>query len=249
MPRLLNRSGAPVDGAAIDAFASGLAGEAIRPGDAGYDAARRIWNAAIDRHPGLIVRCRGAADVIHAVVRPRQRPAGRGPRRRPQCRRPGALRRRPRHRPLGDARRARRPRDRGPCGCRAAPPSATSTARPTCTASRCRSASSRRPASPADARRRRRLAGAQARAHLRQRHSPSSSSPPTAALVTASADEHPDLFWALRGGGGNFGIVTSFTFRAHPVSTVLGGLIVHPRERAAELLRFYRDFMARRRRS
>ncbi len=64
-------------------------------------------------------------------------------------------------------------------------------------------------------------------------------------VVTTSAGEHPDLFWALKGGGGNFGIVTSFEFRAHPVSRVLGGLLVWPRDKAAELLRFYRDFMAR----
>src|SRR6202022_2928246 len=51
-----------------------------------------------------------------------------------------------------------------------------------------------------------------------------------------------DLFWALRGGGGNFGIVTSFEFRVHPVSTVLGGLVMYPRDRAVEVLRFYRDF-------
>ena len=53
------------------------------------------------------------------------------------------------------------------------------------------------------------------------------------AVVTASAEENADLFWALRGGGGNFGIVTSFLYRAHPVSTVLGGLIVHPRDEPA----------------
>jgi Berberine and berberine like/FAD binding domain len=58
----------------------------------------------------------------------------------------------------------------------------------------------------------------------------------------ASADENQDLFWALRGGGGNFGVVTSFEFRVHPVNTVLGGLVMHPRERAGEVLRFYRDF-------
>ena len=61
-------------------------------------------------------------------------------------------------------------------------------------------------------------------------------------VLRASADEHPDLFWALRGGGGNFGVVTSFEYRLHPVSTVLGGLIVYPRERATELLKFYRSF-------
>ena len=58
----------------------------------------------------------------------------------------------------------------------------------------------------------------------------------------ASANENEDLFWALRGGGGNFGVVTSFNFRAHPVNTVLGGLIIYPRDRAVEVLRFYRDF-------
>jgi len=58
----------------------------------------------------------------------------------------------------------------------------------------------------------------------------------------ASSKENEDLFWALRGGGGNFGVVTSFEFHAHPVSTVLGGLIIYPRDRAAEVLRFYRDF-------
>src|SRR4029077_1786949 len=58
----------------------------------------------------------------------------------------------------------------------------------------------------------------------------------------ASASENEDLFWALRGGGGNFGVVTSIEFRTHPVSTILGGLVVYPRSRAAEVLRFYRDF-------
>jgi FAD/FMN-containing dehydrogenase len=63
-------------------------------------------------------------------------------------------------------------------------------------------------------------------------------------LVTASADEHPDLFWALRGGGGNFGVVTSFEFRAHPAGAVLGGPIFYPIEQTRELMRFYRDFIA-----
>ena len=62
-------------------------------------------------------------------------------------------------------------------------------------------------------------------------------------LVTASAAENPDLFWALRGGGGNFGVVTSFEFRVHPVSIVLGGMIIHPRDKAVEVLRFYRQFV------
>ena len=61
--------------------------------------------------------------------------------------------------------------------------------------------------------------------------------------MTASADEHPDLFWAIRGGGGNFGVVTSFVFRLHPVSTVYAGPMLWPIERAGEVLRWFRDFI------
>ena len=70
-------------------------------------------------------------------------------------------------------------------------------------------------------------------------------------LVTAEGDilhvdavSHRDLFWALRGGGGNFGVVTSFTYRLHRVETIVGGLIAHPIEAAPDLLRFYRDAVA-----
>jgi hypothetical protein len=61
--------------------------------------------------------------------------------------------------------------------------------------------------------------------------------------VRASAQENPELFWALRGGGGNFGVVTSFRFRAHPVSTVMAGPTFWPIEQAAEVLRLYREFL------
>ena len=64
-------------------------------------------------------------------------------------------------------------------------------------------------------------------------------------VVTASADENPDLFWALRGGGGNFGIVVEFEFALRPVGPIiLGGMLIWPRERAAEVTRAYRDLMA-----
>jgi FAD/FMN-containing dehydrogenase len=70
-------------------------------------------------------------------------------------------------------------------------------------------------------------------------------------LVTAEGDilhvdatSHGDLFWALRGGGGNFGVATSFTYKLHPVRTVVGGLIAHPIDAAPALLRFYRDALA-----
>jgi hypothetical protein len=61
--------------------------------------------------------------------------------------------------------------------------------------------------------------------------------------VRASADENPDLFWALRGGGGNFGVVTSFLFRLHEVGTVIGGPTFWPAELGAEVLSAYREFL------
>ena len=63
-------------------------------------------------------------------------------------------------------------------------------------------------------------------------------------LLTASAAEHPDLFWALRGGGGNFGVVTSFEYDTVPVSVVYGGMVVYPLAEAAKVLRYFRDFGA-----
>ncbi len=64
-------------------------------------------------------------------------------------------------------------------------------------------------------------------------------------VLRASEDENPDLFWGLRGGGGNFGVAASLTFRLHPVGpTVIGGILGYPIERAREVLRFYRDFTA-----
>jgi FAD/FMN-containing dehydrogenase len=62
-------------------------------------------------------------------------------------------------------------------------------------------------------------------------------------FARASEDENPDLLWALKGGGGNFGVVTSFLFRAHPVHTVVAGPTLFPMERAAEVMRAYADFI------
>jgi hypothetical protein len=61
-------------------------------------------------------------------------------------------------------------------------------------------------------------------------------------VLKASAEDHADLFWALRGGGGNFGVVTSLEYRVHPVGPVLGGELIFPLDRAKETLRFYRDW-------
>ncbi len=60
-------------------------------------------------------------------------------------------------------------------------------------------------------------------------------------IVTASSSSHPELFWALRGGGGNFGVVTSFLFRLHPVSTVNAGPMLWSLDDAPEVMRAYRE--------
>jgi len=62
-------------------------------------------------------------------------------------------------------------------------------------------------------------------------------------LIRVSPHEHADLFWALKGGGGNFGVVTSITYRMYPVSTVISGMVLHPLAHAREVLKFYRDFV------
>jgi FAD/FMN-containing dehydrogenase len=62
-------------------------------------------------------------------------------------------------------------------------------------------------------------------------------------IVTADEDSHPDLFWALRGGGGNFGVVTSFEFRAHPVRTVYAGPTFWPLEQTEDVMKAYREFI------
>ena len=87
----------------LEALKGALRGVACTPIDEGYDEARTIWNAMIDRRPGLIVRCAGAADVMQAVeLRARARAGRLGARRRPQHRRQRGLRRRPDDRPVAD---------------------------------------------------------------------------------------------------------------------------------------------------
>jgi hypothetical protein len=66
-PKFRRRDGTAVDKATIEAFRHGFQGQVLLPGDAGYASARRIWNASIDKHPGLIARCSGVVDVVRAV--------------------------------------------------------------------------------------------------------------------------------------------------------------------------------------
>ncbi len=65
----------------------------------------------------------------------------------------------------------------------------------------------------------------------------------TGEFVRTSADENPDLFWALRGGGGNFGVVTAFTFKMHPIDTIYGGPMLYELSDTADVMKWYRDFI------
>ena len=89
-----------------------------------------------------------------------------------------------------------------------------------------------------------RLADGEARPRLPTTCSASSSSRPTERSSNVDDASHPDLIWALRGGGGNFGVAASLVYRLHPVSMVTGGLIAHPIDAAGDMLRFYRDAVA-----
>jgi FAD/FMN-containing dehydrogenase len=242
--RLKQRNGAVVDPAAIEQFKKGLRGPVIQPGDHAYDQARRIWNACIDKHPGLIARCSGTADVVHAVKFARA------------------------HDLLVAVRRGgHNVGGRALCddgividlsamtGVFVDPQARTARVQGGATLGDVdRETHVHGLAVPAGVISRTGIAGLTlgggvgwlVRKYGLTCDNLLACEVVTAegAVVTASTENNADLFWGLRGGGGNFGIVTSFLYRAHPVATVLGGLIIHPRERAAALLRHYRDFMA-----
>ena len=243
-PTLKDRKGLPIAKEAIDGFASTLAGKAIRPGDADYEQARRIWNAHVQKHPGLIVRCAGTADVVQAVKFARAnnvlmavRGGGHNVAGRALC-------------------------DDGIVvdlsGMKAVfvdPAKGTARVQGGATLGDVdRETHAFGRAVPVGVVSRTGIAGLTlgggvgwlVRKYGLTCDNLLSCEVVTAegGIVTASAGENADLFWALRGGGGNFGIVTSFLYRTHPVSTVLGGLIVYPRDRAGDVIRHYRDFMA-----
>ena len=241
----MSRSGAQVDGAAIDAFATGLAGRAIRPSDSDYEQARRIWNASIDRHPGLIVRVRDTPDVVATIRFARAndiavtiRGGGHNVAGRALCDEGLVV-------DLSDMR-----------AVIVDPPARTVRVQGGATLGDLdRETHAHGLAVPAGIVSATGIAGLTLGGGvgwLVRRYGLSCDNvlsmnlvDADGAVLTASADENPDLFWALKGGGGNFGVVTDFTFQAHPVSTVLGGMLVWPRDRAGDVLRFYRDFMAR----
>jgi FAD/FMN-containing dehydrogenase len=234
-----------LDDGAVGALAATFHGELIVPGDERYDGARRVWNGMVDKRPVIIARCTGVADVVAAVTFAKEHGllvAVRG----------GG------HNVAGNA-----VCDDGIVidlsgmkGVRVDPDAGTARARPGVTWGEFdRETQLFGLATTGGFVATTGIAGLTlgggigwlARQHGTACDNLLSVDVVTASgqVMTASATEHPELFWGLRGGGGNFGIVTSFEYRLHPVGpTVLAGGVVHPFERAGEVLRCFRDQVA-----
>jgi FAD/FMN-containing dehydrogenase len=243
MSTLAEATLARINSSGIAAFREGMAGRVLTPDDHGYDEVRQIWNAMIDKRPALIAQCASTSDVRHAVRFARThgllvsiRGGGHNIAGAALC--DGGL--------MIDLSTMK--------GITVDPQTKIAIAQPGLTwAEFDRQTQRHGLATTGGAVSTTGIAGltlgggvgwlmgrcgfavdnllsAEVVLH-------------DASVVTASASSHPDLFWALRGGGGNFGIVTSFEYRLHPIGDVLAGLLLHPVERLPEMLRFYRDFV------
>ena len=229
----------------IDAFKGKFRGEVVSPGDEAYDDARRIWNAMIDKHPALIVRCITTSDVVLAVNFARDnelllavRGGGHNIAGSAMCD-DGIVIDLSQMKAASVDPVARRVTIEG--GATLADLDASTQAHGLATPLGINSTTG--------------VAGLTlgggfgwlSRKHGMPIDNLESAEVVTAAgeVVRASNTEHPDLFWALRGGSGNFGVVTHFEFRLHPVGPdVLSGLIVYPIAAAKSVLRQYREFLA-----
>jgi len=241
----MTRAGAEavLNGATVDAFGSRLLGNLLRRGDNGYDGARQVWNGMVDKRPALIVRCAGSADVVDAVRFAREHDllmsvrggghniAGKAvangglmidlsAMRRVEID-PGArIARVEGGALLGDL-----DREAQAYGLATTVGVVTHTGVGGLT-----------------------LGGGVGR--LARKHGLACDNLLGVDIVTAdggvlraSRTEKPELFWGLRGGGGNFGVVTSFEFQLHSLGPgVLGGIVVHSLDNARKALEFYRDF-------
>lgn len=229
--------------ATVHAFKTSLRGALLCPGDDGYDAARTVYNAMIDRRPALIARCAGAADVIAGVQFARAhnllvsvRGGGHNVAGNAVC--DGGLM-----------------LDLSPMqGIRVDPAGRMVRAEPGLTwRDFDRETQAFGLATTGGLFSTTGIAGLTLGGGLSWLNglyglacdNLCSADVVTAdgQLLTASDTERPDLFWGLRGGGGNFGIVTSFEYRLHPVGPVLAGLLFYPIAKATEVFRFYREYM------
>jgi FAD/FMN-containing dehydrogenase len=233
-----------LDSALVAELSEQIVGSVLRPQDAGYESARAVHNGLVDRRPALIVRCRTTCDVVAALELARREELevsvrGGG------------------HNVAGRA-----VTDGGVMIDLAEmkeisvdPEHATATARGGVLWGELNAAAAEHGLAVTGGM----VSGTGIAGYtlggglgwLMAKHGLAADNLLAVELVTAEGDvlrvdaaSHPDLFWALRGGGGNFGIATSLTFRLRPVRTIVGGLIAHPFAAAPDLLRFYRDAVA-----
>jgi FAD/FMN-containing dehydrogenase len=228
---------------AIETFVATLRGPAIQPGQEGYEAARKVYNAMIDRRPRLIVQCADVADVIRCVNFAREQKLALAVR--------GGGHSAPGFGTCDDGVVIDLARLKG---IRVDPARRVVRVEGGCTWGDVDHATHvfglATPGGLISTTGVGGLTTGGGFGHLSRRYglvcdNLISADVVTAdgALCTASATENADLFWAIRGGGGNFGIVTSFEFRLHPVGTVYAGPVLYPLEQATQAMAFFRDFM------
>jgi FAD/FMN-containing dehydrogenase len=232
--------------AQMEELASSFRGDVVTPDSPGYDAARSIWNAMIDRRPALIARCAGVADILAAVRFARQHRLlvsvrGGGHNIAGSALADGAL--------LIDLSRMR--------SVRVDPQARTARVEPGATlADFDHEAQAFGLATPLGINSTTGVAGLTLGGGfgwISRRFGLTIDNLLSADVVTADGElrrasetENPDLFWAIRGGGGNFGVVASFDFRLHALGPdVLSGLVVHPFSDARSVLRQYRGVVGR----
>lgn len=227
----------------VEAFKDGLNGEMLQPGDEGYDQARTVWNAMINRHPAIIVRCADSADVISTVQFARTHNLllsvrGGG------------------HNVAGYA-----VCDGGVMldfslmkNVQVDTETRTVQAEPGLTWGELdKETQNFGLATTGGVVSHTGIAGLTfggGVGWLMAQHGLSCDNLLSVNIVTAEGElltanetQHADLFWAVRGGGGNFGVVTSFRFQLQPVGpTVLGGIVLYPMKQAREVLQFYREY-------
>src|SRR5690349_7156703 len=229
----------------IDGLKADFKGEILLPGDGGYDRARQIWNAMIDKRPAVIARCATTSDVVRGVNFARENALALAVRGGGHNIAGNALcdhglvvdlsMMKAAH--VDPARRRVTVEGGATLGDLDAATQAHGLATPVGINSTTGIAE---------------LTLGGGFGWLSRKYGMTVDNLESAEVVTAAGDvarasakEHPDLFWALRGGGGNFGVVTRFEFRLHPVGPdVLSGLIVYPLSEAKSVLQQYRAFVA-----
>ncbi|WP_170383642.1 FAD-binding oxidoreductase [Ruegeria atlantica] len=242
---LKNRAGEPVPQDRIEEFRTQIRGDFILPGDAEYDNARSIWNALIDKHPGAILRCQGTADVSAAArfaisnnILVSVRGGGHNVGGRAVCDDGLVI-------DLSNMR-----------AVHVDPDAQTVRAQGGALLGDVdRETHQHGLAVPLGVVSQTGIGGLTTGGGfgwLARKYGPACDNVIEAEVVTAdgsirtaSANSNPDLYWGICGGSGNFGVVTSFLYKAYPLSTVLGGMIAYPRDAAPEILRGYRDIMSR----